>query len=62
MRFHRAMATLEPQKYVIAGTVGTEKILLVSGRLVRIFCVDVKFQNLLIPQFYHQGYFLPFHP
>ena len=34
MRFHSAMATLEPQKYVIAGTVGTEIILLVSGRLV----------------------------
>ena len=36
MRFHSAMATLEPQKYVIAGTVGTENILLVSGRLVLI--------------------------
>ena len=34
MRFHSAMATLEPQKYVIAGTVGTEIILLVSARLV----------------------------
>ena len=34
MRFHSAMATLEPQKYVIAGTVGTENILLVNGRLV----------------------------
>ena len=34
MRFHSAMATLEPQKYAIAGTVGTENILLVSGRLV----------------------------
>ena len=34
MRFHRAMATLEPQKYVIAGTVGTENIPLISGRLV----------------------------
>ena len=33
MRFHSAMATLEPQKYVISGTVGTENILLVSGRL-----------------------------
>ena len=27
MRFHTAMATLEPQKYVIARTVGTENIL-----------------------------------
>ena len=36
MPFHSAMATLEPQKYVIAGTVGTENILLVSGRLVSI--------------------------
>ena len=35
-RFHSAMATLEPQKYVIARTVGTENILLVSGRLVKI--------------------------
>ena len=35
MRFHSAMATLEPQKYVIARTVGTENILLVSGRLVQ---------------------------
>ena len=35
MRFHSTMATLEPQKYVIAGTVGTEDILLVSGRLVQ---------------------------
>ena len=35
MRFHSAMATLEPQKYVIARTVGTENILLVSGRLVK---------------------------
>ena len=34
MRFHSSMATLEPQKYVIAGTVGTGNILLVSGRLV----------------------------
>ena len=34
MRFHSAMATLEPQKYVTAGTVGTENILLFSGRLV----------------------------
>ena len=34
MRFHSAMATFEPQKYVIARTVGTENILLVSGRLV----------------------------
>ena len=34
MRFDSAVATLEPQKYVIAGTVGTENILLVSGRLV----------------------------
>ena len=34
MRFHSAMATLEPQKHVIAGTVGTEIILLVSGSLV----------------------------
>ena len=36
MRFHSAMATVEPQKYVIAGTVGTENILLVSWRLVKI--------------------------
>ena len=35
MRFHSAIATLEPQKYVITSTVGTENILLVSGRLVR---------------------------
>ena len=34
MRFHSAMATLEPQKYVIARTVWTENILLVSGRFV----------------------------
>ena len=34
MRFHSAMAPLEPQKYAIARTVGTENILLVSGRLV----------------------------
>ena len=34
MRFHSAMATLETQKYVIAGTVGTENTLLVSGRVV----------------------------
>ena len=34
MRFHSAMATFEPQKYVIAGTVGAENILLVSVRLV----------------------------
>ena len=34
MRFHKAMATLEPQKYVIARTVWTENILVVSGRLV----------------------------
>ena len=34
LRFHSAMATHEPQKYVIAATVGTENILLVSGRLV----------------------------
>ena len=33
MRFHSAMATLEPQKCVRAGTFGTENILLVSGRL-----------------------------
>ena len=33
MRFHSTMATLEPQKYVKARTVGTDKILLVSGRL-----------------------------
>ena len=37
MRFHSAMATLEPQNYVIAVIVGTENILLVSGRLVIIF-------------------------
>ena len=37
MRFHRGMATLEPQKYVIARTVWTENILLVSGRLVQAF-------------------------
>ena len=35
MRFHSAMATLQPQKYVPAGTVGTENILLVSGRLFK---------------------------
>ena len=29
-RFHSAMATLEPQNNVIAGTVGTENILLAS--------------------------------
>ena len=34
MRFHSAMATVEPQKNVIARKVGTENILLVSGRLV----------------------------
>ena len=34
MRFDSAMATLDPQKYVIARTVWTENILLVSGRLV----------------------------
>ena len=34
MGFHSAMATLEPQKHVIAGTVGTENILLVSRSLV----------------------------
>ena len=34
MRFHSAMAHLESQKYVIARTVWTENILLVSGRLV----------------------------
>ena len=34
MRFHSAMASLETQMYVIAGTVRTENILLVSGRLV----------------------------
>ena len=34
MRFHSAMATLEPQKYVIARTFWTENMLLVSGRLV----------------------------
>ena len=34
MRFHSAMATLEPQKYVLAITVWTENILLVSRRLV----------------------------
>ena len=37
MRFVRAMATLKPQKYVIARTVWTETILLGSGRLVYIF-------------------------
>ena len=34
MRFHSAMATLEPHNNVIAITVGTENILLVSRRLV----------------------------
>ena len=34
MRFHSAMATPGPQKYVIARTFWTENILLVSGRLV----------------------------
>ena len=34
MRFHSAMATLEPQKYVLAITVWTKNILLVSRRLV----------------------------
>ena len=42
MRFHSAMATLEPQKYVIAGTVGTENFLLVSGRLVMVQFENVK--------------------
>ena len=37
MRFRSAMTTLEPQKYVIARTVWTENILLVSGRLVFFF-------------------------
>ena len=36
MRFHSAMATLESQKYVIARTVWTENIPLVSGHLVHI--------------------------
>ena len=40
MRLHSAMTTLEPQKYVIAGTVGTENILLVSGRLVVILSLE----------------------
>ena len=31
---HSAIATLEPQKYVNAGTVGTENVLLVSWPLV----------------------------
>ena len=30
------MVTLEPQKYVVAGTVWMENILLVSGRLVNL--------------------------
>ena len=34
VRFHSAMATLEPQKYVVARTVWTWNIVLVSGRLV----------------------------
>ena len=41
MHFHSAVATLEPQKYVFARTVGTENILLVSGRLVCFFfCIS----------------------
>ena len=34
MRFHSALATLEPQKYFVARTVWTESILLVIWRLV----------------------------
>ena len=34
VRFHSEMATLEPQNDVIARTVRTENILLVSGRLI----------------------------
>ena len=50
MRFHSAIATLEPQKYVIARTVGTESILLVSGRLawnilMKRLNVKIEFQN-----------------
>ena len=36
VRFHSAVATLEPQNYAIARTVGTENILLFSGRPVLI--------------------------
>ena len=48
MRFHSAMATLEPQKYVIAGTVGTENILLVSGRLVLQDCQSSKVSSIRV--------------
>ena len=50
-RFHSVMATLESQKYVIAWTVWTENILLVSGRLVwknvsskNFFCKSSRFR------------------
>ena len=36
MRFQSSMASLESQKYVIAGTVLTGTILLVNGRFVLI--------------------------
>ena len=35
MGIHSAIATLEPQKYVISRTFWTENILLVRGRLVQ---------------------------
>ena len=43
IRFHSAVATLEPQKHVIAITVWTEIILLVSWRLVQ--CFSPKFPS-----------------
>ena len=67
MRFHSAIATLEPQKYVIAGTVGTENILLVSGGLVTIFIALISNKqfceldkNLINFYTYHFRNLLPF--
>ena len=39
MHFHSAMATLDPQNFVVARRIRTENILLVSGRLVNTFSI-----------------------
>ena len=49
MHFDSATATLEPQKLVIARTVGMENILLVSGRLVIFFlCTFLRVTQYLL--------------
>ena len=43
MRFHGALAPLEPQIYFVARPVWTENVLLVSGRLVIVVFWQPKF-------------------